>query len=170
MKVFLTSIKLAVAALVAACALATSAFAADLSGDWIRDSSQSESVPYPTYWLTRGGEDRARDADDVITVRHDGDTLQITGPVQPQRTILLDGMPHAVATDTGVQTASVTATMRGDALVIDRVQPYGEMPGNVALQEQQTWQLAPDGGTLVVVTTRTTPARRESYTEVYHKS
>jgi len=171
MSKFLSSMGDLAALLIASFSLAGSAIAADLTGKWVRDGAQSDQVPNPMYWTTRGVDAGGRGANSTIEVviKHDGDKLQIAETNVPLRVLTVDGRPHEMATDTGLQRASVTAATRGEAVIVDWVQPYGGLPGNVALATHQTFQLSPDGATLVVVTTRTTPARRESYTEVYRK-
>ena len=82
---------------------------------------------------------------------------------------MLDGKPHAMPTDTGIQTATVVATMQGDTLTVSTTQPFGGMPGNATLKITETWSLSPDGKVLTVKTERELPALRQTFNEVYNR-
>lgn len=145
---------------------------AEFSGTWVRDGAKSDVVPNTMYWLTRGvdaGAGRGRNNQTVIDVQLDGGRMLITDPARPLRTLPLDGKPHEVPTDTGMQIATVIATMRGDTLTVSTAQPFGGMPGNVTLKITETWSLSPDGKVLTVRTERETPALRQSFSELYDR-
>ena len=142
----------------------------DFSGTWVRDSARSDVVPNTMYWLTRGveaGGGRGRNNQIVIEVQHSAGRMQVADPARPPRTLMLDGKPHAVPTDTGIQMATVIATMQGDTLTVSTTQPFGGMPGNATLKITETWSLSPDGKVLTVRTDRELPAQRQSFNEVY---
>ena len=149
----------------------TMAFAEpDFSGAWVRDGAKSDVVPNTMYWLTRGveaGGGRGRNNQIVIEVQHSAGRMQVADPARPPRTLMLDGKPHAVPTDTGIQMATVIATMQGDTLTVSTTQPFGGMPGNATLKITETWSLSPDGKVLTVRTDRELPAQRQSFNEVY---
>ena len=145
---------------------------ADFSGTWVRDGAKSDVVPNTMYWLTRGvdpGGGRGRNNQTVIEVQQSADRMQVTDPARPLRTLLLDGKPHSVPTDTGMQMATVVATAQGDTLVISTTQPFGGMPGNLTLKITETWSLSADGKVLTVRTERDTPALRQSFNELYDR-
>jgi hypothetical protein len=140
------------------------------TGTWVRDGAKSDIVPNTMYWLTRGvdaGGGRGRNTQTVIEVQQSADRIQITEPARPPRTVLLDGKPHTARTDTGIQTATVTATLQGDTLAISTTQPFGGMPGNAMLTVTETWSLSPDRNLLTVRTERLLPALRQAFTEIY---
>ena len=145
---------------------------ADFSGTWARDSAKSDVVPNTMYWLTRGvdaGGGRGRNSQTVIEIQQSAGRMQVADPARPPRTLMLDAKPHAVPTDTGIQTANVVATVRGDTLTIETRQPFGGMPGNATLKITETWSLSPDGKVLTVRTERELPASRQSFNEVYNR-
>ncbi len=74
-----------------------------------------------------------------------------------------------VPTDTGIQMATVVASVQGDTLTVSTTQPFGGMPGNATLKITETWSLSPDGKVLTVKTERDLPALRESFNEVYNR-
>jgi hypothetical protein len=142
----------------------------DFSGAWLRDAAKSDVVPNTMYWLTRGveaGGGRGRNSQTVIEVRQRAGQMQIGEAARPLRTLMLDGKPHTVPTDTGIQSATVVATLQGDTLMVSTTQPFGGMPGNVGLTITETWSLSTDGKVLTVKTERELPASRQSFTEVY---
>lgn len=142
--------------------------APDFNGSWLRDRAKSDSVPYPLYWLTRGVDPGGPPQGDlIITVKQDAQSLQVTDPQRPLRTYVLDGKAHSVATDTGLEKASVTASLKSDALVIGITQPYGGMPGNVTMKVEEHWSLSADGKTLTVTTTRDLPAAKQVTKQVF---
>jgi hypothetical protein len=152
----------------------------DFSGSWVQDSSKSERVPEPM-WLTRatpggrGGGGRAGgpggrgNAEVVMTVQQDANTVQITDSNGAIRKYALDGKPSIKATETEMAKASVTASLQADTLVIGTTRPYGGMPGNVTLQMKEVWSLSPDGKTLTVTTTHASPATIKTYKQVYNR-
>jgi hypothetical protein len=144
----------------------------DFSGAWVRDGAKSDVVPNTMYWLTRGvdaGGGRGRNTQTVIEVQQSAGQIRVADPARPPRTLMLDGKPHTVPTDTGIQTASVVATVQGDTLTVSTTQPFGGMPGNVSLKITETWSLSPDGKVLTVRTERELPASRQSFSEVYNR-
>ena len=146
--------------------------APEFSGTWVRDGAKSDVVPNTMYWLTRGvdaGGGRGRNNQTVIEVQQSAGRLQVTDPARPLRTLMLDGKPHSVPTDTGMQMATVVATTQGDTLIISTTQPFGGMPGNLTLKVTETWSLSGDGKVLTVKTERDTPALRQSFSEVYNR-
>jgi hypothetical protein len=104
-----------------------------------------------------------------MTVQQDADSLQVTGPQGATRKYTLDGQPYASVTETGVEKAAVTAKLQGDTLVIATTRPYGGMPGNVTLQVKEVWALSPDGKTLTITTTHTTPAVEKNFKQVFNR-
>ena len=167
-------------------ALPLPALAADFSGSWIRDNAKSDQMPNFMYWLTRdtnsggaggggrgggrGPGGRGNGAPAPMVVAQSGNTLQVTNPQTGAISkYTLDGKPSAVTMDTGIQKASVSASMQGDTLVIASTEPYGGMPGNVALQVKEVWSLSPDGKVLTVTMTRTAPAVEKTFKEVYNR-
>lgn len=144
----------------------------DFSGSWVRDGARSDVVPNTMYWLTRGvdaGGGRGRNSQVVIEVQQAAGRMQVTDPARPVRTLLLDGKPHEVPTDTGIQKATVVATSQGNTLTVSTTQPFGGMPGNLTLKTTETWSLSPDGKVLTVRTERDTPALRQAFTEIYNR-
>ena len=163
-----TRILMMIAALLPALAFAEP----DFSGTWVRDSAKSDVVPNTMYWLTRGveaGGGRGRNTQSVIEVQQSAGRVQVADPARPPRTLMLDGKPHAVPTDTGIQIATVVATVQGDTLTVWTTQPFGGMPGNATLKITETWSLSPDGKVLTVRTERDLPALRQSFSEVYNR-
>lgn len=163
-----TRVLLMIALLVPAMAFAEP----DFNGAWVRDGAKSDVVPNTMYWLTRGvdaGGGRGRNAQPVIDVQQSAERIQVTDPARPVRTLVLDGKPHTVPTDTGIQTASVVATMKGDVLSVSTTQPFGGMPGNATLIITETWSLSPDGKVLTIKTERELPASRQSFSEVFNR-
>jgi hypothetical protein len=144
----------------------------DFSGAWVRDGAKSDVVPNTMYWLTRGveaGGGRGRNTQTVIEVQQSAGRIQVADPSRPPRTLMLDGKPHPVPTDTGIQMATVVATVQGDTLTVSTTQPFGGMPGNVTLRITETWSLSPDGKVLTVRTERDLPASRQSFNEIYNR-
>jgi len=144
----------------------------DFSGTWVRDGAKSDVVPNTMYWLTRGveaGGGRGRTTQTVIEVQQTAGRMQVADPARPPRTLMLDGKPHTVPTDTGIQMATVVATVQGDTLTVSTTQPFGGMPGNATLRITETWSLSPDGKVLTVRTERDLPALRQSFNEVYNR-
>jgi len=163
-----TRLLIVVAVLVPAMAFAEP----DFSGAWVRDAARSDVVPNTMYWLTRGveaGGGRGRNAQTVIDVQHSAGRMRVTEPTRPLRTLIVDGKPHAVPTDTGIQMATVVATVQGDTLTVSTTQPFGGMPGNVSLKITETWSISPDGKVLTIRTERETPALRQSFSEFYER-
>jgi hypothetical protein len=152
------------------CALPSLAMAADFSGTWVRDA-KSDPQGYPIYWTPRQAPAPGRGGNGEVTIdiKQTGDKLQITTPQAPLRTYILDGKPHMVTLDTGIQKVSMTATASGNAVNIDSVQPYGSMPGNVGTKVNENWTLSPDGKSLTLIVTRNLPARVETIKEYYTK-
>ena len=145
---------------------------AEFSGTWVRDGAKSDLVPNTMYWLTRGidaGGGRGRNNQTVIEVQQGAGRMQVSDPARPLRTLMLDGKPHSVPTDTGIQTATVVATMQGDTLIVSTTQPFGGMPGNLTLKITETWSLSADGKVLTVRTERDAPAVRQAFSEVYNR-
>jgi hypothetical protein len=166
------SLCLALAALVLLPALAsTAASAADFSGAWVRDAARSKPAPYPNYWLTRvppGGGFNQNNAF-VLRVAQTATSVQVSDPIHPQRNYVLDGKAHAGRTDTGMADMTTTVAMAGDTLTVTTVQPYGGMPGNVTMKATESWALSADGKELTITIQRETPAKTESYAEVYKR-
>jgi hypothetical protein len=144
----------------------------NFSGTWVRDGAKSDVVPNTMYWLTRGvdaGGGRGRNAQTVIDVQQGDGRIQIIDPAKPLRTLMLDGKPHTVTMDTGLQLATVIATMQGDTLTVSTSQPFGGMPGNSTLKITETWSVSPDGRVLTVRTERDLPAQRQTFNEIYNR-
>ena len=144
----------------------------DFSGTWVRDGAKSDVVPNTMYWLTRGVEacgGRGRNNQIVIEVQHGAGRMQVADPARPPRTLLIDGKPHAVPTDTGIQMATVVATVQGETLTVSTTQPFGGMPGNATLKITETWSLSPDGKVLTIRTERELPALRQTFNEIYNR-
>lgn len=169
--------------------------ASDFNGSWVRDSANSDPAP-SSMWLTmsagrgggfgggpaaarggaatagRGGATAGRgffSAPAVLTVHQDAKSLK----VESQGTThdyTLDGKPHSRPTDTGIAKAEDTADLQGETLVIQTTEPYGGMPGNATLTEKEVWSLSSDGKTLTITTTRDSPAKRETFKQVYNRS
>ncbi len=70
-------------------------------------------------------------------------------------------------TDTGLGKTALTARLDGETLVIGRAQPFGGMPGNVEARITETWRLSADGKALTLTTRRETPAKAQTFTEVF---
>jgi hypothetical protein len=152
----------------------------NFSGSWFQDNAKSDRVPEPV-WLTRataggrggggrgGGPGGRGNAEVVMTVQQDVNSLQVTGPQGATRKYTLDGRPHTSATETGIEKAAVTAKLQGDMLVIGTTRPYGGMPGNVTLQVKEVWSLSPDGKTLTITTTHTSPAVEKIFKQVFNR-
>ncbi|MBY0496639.1 MAG: hypothetical protein K2Y23_20730 [Cyanobacteria bacterium] len=154
--------------LVAAPSLAQPGFA----GTWVRDSAKSDVVPNTMYWLTRGvdaGGGRGRNSQQVIEIQQTAGRIDISDPARPLRTLPLDGKPHSVPTDTGLQKATVSAKLQGDIITVSTTQPFGGMPGNSMLTVTETWSLSPDGKVLTVKTERELPALRQTFTEIFNR-
>lgn len=145
--------------------------APDFSGTWVRDGAASDPDPYPLYWLSRPpqGAGNSGGPDGTLDVKQAGGTLVAVDRNRPGRTYMLDGKPHMIATDTGVQKATVTATLRDDGLTVATAQPYGGMPGNAPSTVTQSWRLSADGKTLTIATVRDSPAKQQTLKEVYTK-
>lgn len=164
--------------------------AADFSGSWVRDSAQSDPVQNFMYWLTRepnsggagggggrgggrgqgGPGGRGMGGPAPMVVEQSAGMLQVTDPQSGAiRKYKLDSQPFTVAMDTGLQKATVAASIEGDTLVIRTTEPYGGMPGNVTLEVKDVWTLSPDGKVLTIATTRTAPAVEKSFKEVYNR-
>ena len=163
-----TRVLMMMALLLPAMAFAQSGF----TGTWVRDGAKSDVVPNTMYWLTRGvdaGGGRGRNAQTVIEVQQSAGRIQIADPARPSRTLVLDGKPQTVPTDTGIQTATVLSTVQGDTLTVSTTQPFGGMPGNVTLKITETWSLSPDGKVLTIKTERELPAQRQSFSEIFNR-
>jgi len=146
------------------------ASAQELSGTWVRDGARSDVVPNSMYWTTQGvdsGGTRGPNTQFVIEVEQTADSLRVTDPTRPLRVYPLDGQAHTVPADTGIVDATITASVQGDAVVVERAQTYSGLPGGVILNTEENWQLGADGNSLVITTSRETPAKTFTYTEVY---
>ena len=154
--------------------------AQNFSGSWVRDDARSDQAPNQTYWLTREpnsggaggggrGGGRGAQAQVVITVQQDANSLTVTSPQGSVQKYTLDGKPFSKATDTGMAKAVITAGIQGDTVVISTTQPWGGMPGNASLEIKEVWSLSPDGKVLTVTTSRNTPALQNSYKTIYNK-
>ena len=144
----------------------------NFSGTWVRDSAKSDIVPNTMYWLTRGvdaGGGRGRNTQLVVEIQQTAGQIEITDPARPPRTLWLDGKPHSVPTDTGLQTSTVTAKVLGETLTVSTTQPFGGMPGNSILSVTETWSVSPDGKVLTVKTERELPALRQTFTEIFNR-
>ena len=144
----------------------------NFSGTWVRDSAKSDIVPNTMYWLTRGvdaGGGRGRNTQLVVEIQQTAGRIEITDPARPPRTLWLDGKPHSVPTDTGLQTSTVTAAVTGETLTVSTTQPFGGMPGNSILKVTETWSVSPDGKVLTVKTERELPALRQTFTEIFNR-
>lgn len=150
----------------------------DFSGSWVRNPIASDPMPNQMYWVTRevvggargGRGGRGGGGEVTLTVQQNAKILQVSQSNEIARKYILDGRPHARATDTGIQKAEDTARLEGDSVVIDTAEPFGGMPGNVILKIKETWSLSPDGKTLTITTTRDIPARHQAFKEVYTKT
>jgi hypothetical protein len=154
--------------------------ATNFSGSWVQDNSKSDRVPEPV-WLTRapaggrggggrgGGPGGRGNAEVVLNVQQDANSVQVTGPQGATRKYTLDGKPYTGATETGIEKAAVTANLQGDSLVIGTTRPYGGMPGNVTLQVKEVWSLSSDGKTLTITTTHTSPAAEKTFRQVFNR-
>ena len=144
----------------------------NFSGTWVRDGAKSDVVPNTMYWLTRGveaGGGRGRNTQLVVEIQQAAGRIEITDPARPPRTLWLDGKPHSVPTDTGLQTSTVTAKVMGETLTVSTAQPFGGMPGNSMLNVTETWSVSPDGQVLTVRTERELPALRQTFTEIFNR-
>lgn len=142
------------------------------SGTWVRDGAKSDVVPNTMYWLTRGvdaGGARGRNTQLVIEIQLAAGRIEIADPARNLRTLWPDGKPRSVPTDTGLQTATVTAKVLGDTLTVSSTQPFGGMPGNSILQVTETWSVSPDGKVLTIKTERELPASRQEFTEIFNR-
>lgn len=154
----------------------------EFSGSWTLDSANSDPAP-SMYWLTRastpaivtragtptmGGRRFRQEV--IMNVHQDANSIQVSQAQTLDRSYTLDGQPHTIATDTGIQKAVVTAEMQGDNLVIETAEPYGGMPGNATLHTKEVWSLSPDGKTLTITTTRDVPAKQETIKQVYNRT
>ena len=145
---------------------------AGFSGTWVRDGAKSDVVPNTMYWLTRGveaGGGRGRNTQTVIEVKQTAGRMEVADPARPPRTLILDGKPHEVPTDTGIQKATVVTTVQGDTLNVSTSQPFGGMPGNATVKITEIWSLSPDGKVLTIRTERELPASRQAFSEVYNR-
>jgi hypothetical protein len=147
------------------------AFAADFSGSWVRDTAKSTVPGYPTYWLTRSqpGGFGGGNQQFVITVQQTGSAVQVSDTVHPARSYALDGKAHGWKMDTMLAQATTTASMKGETLTVATSEPYGGMPGNVTTTETQTWSLSPDGKVLTIAMVRASPAASQSFKEVFNR-
>jgi hypothetical protein len=154
----------------AAAMLPAFAMAADVSGDWVRDA-KSDPFPDTMYWLTRGvtAGGGGGNQEFVLTVKQEGGKLIVTNPQRKMREITLDGRPHVVKTDTGIQNATITAMNNPNNLVITTVQPFGGMPGNASLEIKEDWSLSADGKVLTVTSTRSLPARTAVDKQIFNR-
>jgi hypothetical protein len=146
--------------------------APDFNGTWVRDKAMSDAQPNTMYWLTRGvdpGGGGQGNADILLVVKQDAKNLNVAESTRVVREYVLDGKPHTRATDTGVEKAIVTTSWQGETLVIATSQPYGGMPGNATLKQQEVWSLSADGKMLTIATTRDVPAARQAYKQVYNR-
>jgi hypothetical protein len=143
--------------------------APDFNGTWVRDGAASDPDPYPLYWLSRppAGAQNSGGPDGTLQVKQAGGTLEAVDRNRPGRTYMLDGKAHMIPTDTGMQKATVTATLRDDGLTVATMQPYGGMPGNAPSTVTQTWRLSADSKTLTISTVRDSPARQQTLKAVY---
>lgn len=161
------------AALAAALSLPALAMAADVTGTWVRDAKTSDARPDTMYWLTRaapgGGGGFGANQEFVLTVKQDPANLVVTNPNLKYRSVALDGKPHATKTDTGIQSATVTAVNQPAELQITTTQPFGGMPGNAILTVKERWALSADGKVLTVTTTRESPARTTTDKQIYNR-
>jgi len=146
------------------------AMAADVTGVWVRDS-KSDPMPDTMYWAVRvpPALPPNNTQEFVLTVKQDPAALVVTNPARKMRNIPLDGRPHEMTTDTGIQKATVTGVNRPDAVLITTLQPFGGMPGNAKLTVREIWSLSPDGKVLTVTTSRELPARTAIDTQVYNR-
>lgn len=158
--------------------------AQNFSGAWVRDNAKSDPTPNLQYWRTRdsnsggaagggrGGGGRARGgapAETVMTIQQDTNSLTITSPQGAVQKYTLDGKPFNKTADTGMTKAVVGARFQGDTVVISTTQPWGGMPGNVALEIKEVWSVSADGNVLTVTTSRNSPAQQSSYKTIYNK-
>jgi len=104
-----------------------------------------------------------------MTVQQDANSLTVTDPQAVVTKYTLDGKPVSKEIDTDMAKASVSASLTGDTFVITTTRPYGGMPGNVTLEMKEVWSLSPDGKTLTVTTTETSPATVKTFQSVYNK-
>jgi hypothetical protein len=156
--------------------LPVAAMAADFSGAWARDASQSEPAAHSPYWLSGPGAAQnpgfGRGGEQIMTVKQTGTSFEVTmppgSPLQGSvQKYTINGKTVTQKTDTWVAQTSVTAGMQGNDLVITTVQPYGGMPGNATLEQKDVWTLSPDSKTLTITTTRTLPAGTKTTKQVF---
>ena len=154
----------------------TSMAAPDFSGAWMRDEASSDAGPPELYWLTRGvdatGGRPPSEAERSLEVAQDGNKLTVTRDrriLSNHLNYMLDGKPHTVAMMTGMAQATVTASWKGDTLVINTVEPFGGMPGNATMQTSEVWSLSADGKVLTITTTRELPATTKTIKQVYRR-
>lgn len=146
--------------------------AQDLTGTWVRDGARSDVIPDSMYYTVRGvvtSGTRGPATNHIIEIRQDSATMQVTDPARPLRVYPLNGRPQTVPADTGIVNATITASVKGDTVVVQRSQTYSGLPGSAALATTEYWTVAPDGNSLVLTTIRETPARRFTYKEVYNR-
>lgn len=146
----------------------------DFSGTWVVDTARSEHASDQNYWLVRSELQRRNPP--ALTVEHDGETLEVYEETNVlsrydyPATYIADGENRTVTARTGVTQADITATWQEDGtLVIEKVQPWGGMPGNVTLETREVWKLSADGDQLYITTTHDSPARIFTYTQVYDR-
>lgn len=140
-------------------------------GSWLLDEANSDALPHPNYWLTRGVGTRS-DAEPLMTVTMDGKNLEITREARMSDnyiSYMLDGKPHSQPMDTGMAQETVTAQVDGDKLVVVTSQPYGGMPGNATMDTREEWSLSADGSTLTIVTSRDLSGIKQTFTQVYNR-
>jgi len=159
-------------ALAMICLPAMALAATDFNGSWVRNNAHSDPAPN-ALWTTRVstamGGGRAP-AEVILNVHQDATSMQAADSQSRARSYTLDGKPHTRATDTGIEKATVTASFEGNTLVIETSQPFGGMPGNATLKIREVWSLSPDGKTLTVTTTRSVPARQQTYKQEYNRT
>ena len=133
----------------------------DFNGTWARDSANSDPVPDLSYWMTRvappaprpagaagaGGGGQRPGPVVLLTVQQDAKTLNVVDSQSLIHRIHAGQRrvdPHTKPMDTGIQNAEVTARLQADSLVIETTEPFGGMPGNVAVKIKEVWSLSPD--------------------------
>jgi hypothetical protein len=104
-----------------------------------------------------------------MNVQQDANGLTVTDPQGVVTKYTLDGKPTSKEIDTEMAKASVSASLQGDTLVISTTRPYGGMPGNVTMQSKEAWALSPDGKTLNITVTQSSPAADKVFHQVYTK-
>jgi hypothetical protein len=150
------------------------AMAADFSGAWVRNAQQSDPQQYPLYWITRdvptpGGGFGPGGAPAPVMVRQTATNLQVVDPNRPVRNYVLDGAAHSGPADEGVTQLTTTAAVRGETIVVAKVGTYSGLPGSVTTTTTDTWALSADGRTLTISSVRSSPARTETFKQVYTK-